>query len=214
MTYKLAIFDMDGTTLDTLEDLYLGVNEVLRKNGMPTHTREEVRSYVGNGIRNLIRKSVPGDCDDIEKILQEYNAWYAVHCNDHTGPYEGILPLLEKLKENGIQCAIVSNKADFAVQTLCERYFQGLIGYGIGEKEGTARKPAPDMVNEALAHFHMNKEDAVYIGDSEVDIRTAENAGMDSIIVLWGFREKEYLKQQGAKVLCEDIAALEKLLIK
>ncbi|MDD6258244.1 MAG: HAD family hydrolase [Erysipelotrichaceae bacterium] len=203
MKYRLVIFDMDGTLLYTLEDLTDALNHALHLNGFPTKTMKEVRSYVGNGIRNEVRCSLPSDTNVSiqQKVYEDFSAYYNVHCNDHTRPYEGILDLLRKLRNDGVLTAVVSNKGDYAVQELDKQYFDGLLDAGVGEREdeGIARKPAPDTVNAVLNKLHTDRKDAVYVGDSEVDIKTALNAHMDSIIVDWGYRDRSDLIKDGAK---------------
>lgn len=201
MAYKLAIFDLDGTILDTLEDLADAVNYALGEHGYPGRTIEEVRRFVGNGIRKLIERAVPAglEKEEIDKVHETFSAYYQQHCADKTRPYEGILPLLKRLRAAGCLTAVVSNKADAAVQPLCRRYYDGLFDYAVGERAGIRRKPDPDSVQEVLRRLQVKAEDAVYIGDSEVDIRTAENAGLDSIIVTWGFRDRTYLESQGGR---------------
>lgn len=201
MRYKLAIFDLDGTILDTLEDLADAVNYALKEHGYPQRTIEEVRRFVGNGIRKLIERAVPTGLTDeeISGVHQTFSAYYQEHCADKTRPYEGILPLLEHLREAGCLTAVVSNKADVAVQPLCQQYYEGLFDYAVGEREGIRRKPAPDAVQEVLRRLQIDAGEAVYIGDSEVDIQTAANAGLESIIVTWGFRDRAYLESQGGQ---------------
>ncbi len=201
MTYKLAIFDLDGTILDTLEDLADATNYALKKHGYPGRTIEEVRRFVGNGIRKLIERAVPAGLgkEEIDRVHETFSDYYQQHCADKTRPYEGILPLLKRLRAAGCLTAVVSNKADTAVQPLCRRYYNGLFDYAVGERPGIRRKPAPDSVQEVLCRLQVNAEEAVYIGDSEVDIQTAENAGLDSIIVTWGFRDRAYLASQGGR---------------
>ncbi len=201
MAYKLAIFDLDGTILDTLEDLADATNFALREHGYPERTIEEVRRFVGNGIRRLIERAVPGELttEEIDGVHNTFSAYYQQHCADKTRPYEGILQLLERLRAAGCLTAVVSNKADAAVQPLCRHYYKGLFDYAVGERAGIRRKPAPDSVQEVLRRLRVDPADAVYIGDSEVDIQTAANAGLDSIIVTWGFRERTFLESQGGR---------------
>lgn len=215
MKYKMAIFDLDGTILDTLEDLADSVNYALEKNELPLRTIEEVRCFVGNGIRNLIDKAVTADTEPevTECVFNDFKEHYTKHCADKTRPYDGILPLLEKLRSQGIKTAVVSNKGDFAVQSLCRDYFPGLFDFAVGERDGIRRKPAPDSVMECLKKFALKTEDAVYIGDSEVDVKTAGNAGMDLIIVTWGFRDEEQLKTEGAEVFAHTMQELEQQLM-
>lgn len=200
MKYKLVIFDMDGTILNTIEDLADALNYALDKSGYPGHTIEEVKQYVGNGIPKLIERGVPAGTDMVStnQVHKDFMEYYQVHCADKTRPYDGIIELIAMLREKGCLTAVVSNKADAAVQELCRQYFDGCFDYAVGDREGIRKKPAPDAVNEVLQHLQITKENAVYVGDSEVDIATARNAKLDSIIVSWGFREVPFLKEQGA----------------
>ena len=209
-THKLHIFDMDGTILDTLEDLKDSLNFALAEASCPTRTLDEVRRFVGNGMQKLIERATPAgsSAEEKEKILASFKAHYKEHCADKTKPYDGILELLCTLREKGCRTAVVSNKGDFAVQELNQQYFAGLMDCAIGEKAGVKKKPAPDSVNEVLKELQIDRQDAVYIGDSEVDIETAKNAGMDCIIVSWGFREREFLKQQGAEMIVDSAEEL------
>jgi len=213
--YKLVIFDMDGTILYTLDDIVNGINHALKKNGLPEKDKEEVRKYIGNGIHYEIENSVPAgtSAEKIDQVFADFNTYYAVHCGDHTNPYDGVIALMKKLHEKNILTAVVSNKGDYAVQNLDKQYFDGLLDAGVGEKNGIRRKPAPDTVNAVLEQLHMKKEDAVYIGDSEVDIDTAKNAGMDSIIVEWGYRDHDFLIAKGAARLVTSVAELERELL-
>ncbi|WP_167956165.1 HAD family hydrolase [Anaerosporobacter faecicola] len=204
MRYALAIFDLDGTILDTLKDLAVTINYALRLHGYPERTMQEVRHFVGNGIRKLVERAVPENATeaDIDQVFQSFTTYYKEHCMDYTKPYEGIMEMLEKLRQAGYKTAVVSNKADYAVKILCEQYFPGAFDAYVGERENVRKKPYPDSVNEVLNNLHVKREDAVYIGDSDVDIETARNASMDHIIVDWGFREHEFLVEHGAKVIC------------
>lgn len=208
--YKLAVFDMDGTILDTLEDLKDSTNFALQKCGYPTRTYDEVRRFVGNGIRKLIERAVPEglSVEKIDRVHEVFTEHYKVHCADKTKAYDGIKPLIEKLRANGVKTAVVSNKADYGVQELCKEYFDGLFDYAIGEREGIRRKPAPDSVNEALRVLGMSKSEAVYIGDSDVDFETAKNAELPCISVLWGFRDEEFLREKGATLFVHDPAEI------
>jgi phosphoglycolate phosphatase len=193
--YKLAIFDLDGTLLNTLYDLADSTNFALTACGFPERTVGEVRQFVGNGIRKLIERAVLPETDAavVEKTLATFKAHYAEHCEDKTEPYDGIIPLLDKLIEKGIAVAVVSNKIDSAVSSLCKKYFSERISISVGDREGKRKKPAPDTIFEVLSTLKIAKEDAIYIGDSEVDIETAKNAGMDCISVTWGFRDIDVL---------------------
>lgn len=191
-----VIFDMDGTLLDTLEDLTDAVNVALEKNGHPTRTREEVRYFVGNGATNLIRKAAPEGAE-IQPIMDVFAEWYGIHCQDKTRPYEGIHEALEELKKD-YPLAVVSNKPDYAVKLISKTLFPSV--YGVGEIQGIPRKPAPDMLYSAMKQIGVEK--CIYIGDSDVDLATARNAGVPCISVLWGFRTKEDLEEAGATVYC------------
>lgn len=208
--YKLAVFDMDGTILDTLEDLKDSTNFALEKCGYPVRTYDEVRRFVGNGIRKLIERAVPEGLtvEQIDRVHEVFTEHYKVHCADKTKAYDGIKPLLEKLRTSGVKTAVVSNKADYGVQELCKEYFDGLFDYAVGEREGIRRKPAPDAVNEALRVLGIDKSEAVYIGDSDVDFETAKNAELPCISVLWGFRDEEFLREKGATLFVRDPAEI------
>ena len=201
MKYQLAIFDLDGTLLDTLEDLADSTNYIMRQYGYPERTITEVRSFVGNGIRKLLERSAPNGTppEEIDRMFEMFKEYYRAHCADKTKPYEGIMEMLDTLQKQGIKMAVVSNKADYAVKALCEQYFCGYFDEAVGERVGIARKPAPDTVNEVLKNLQMDKAQAVYIGDSEVDVQTAQNAEMDCIAVDWGFRDKEVIQKAGAE---------------
>ncbi len=211
MKYKLAIFDLDGTVLDTIDDLADSVNHALTENSLPTRTTAEVCSFVGNGIRSLIERSVPEGTDSAvtDAVFDEFREYYKTHNAVKTRPYDGICDMLHSLKDRGITLAVLSNKADFAVQTLVEMYFPGIFDYVAGEKVGVPRKPAPDAVNAILAELDFDRKEAVYIGDSEVDIKTAANADMDCISVTWGFRDEAKLKDEGASCLARTVSELE-----
>lgn len=214
-TYSAIIFDLDGTLLDTLEDLQKSVNTAMKVCGFPEHSLEEIRNFVGNGLQRLMELSVPNGKENpqFEKALQAFKEDYQIHCNDKTKAYHGVIPLLKKLKEHHIKMAIVSNKPDFGVKKLQEIYFKGLVEAAIGQRESLKRKPAPDMVLEALKELKTEKEKTIYIGDSEVDLATARNAGLSCISVAWGFRSKEFLEQQGATKIVLSVEELEKILL-
>ena len=195
---KTAIlFDLDGTLLDTLEDLKDAVNHTLREKGYPERTLEEVRCFVGNGARKLMELAVPAGAD-AEDALSAFRTYYNAHCQVKTRPYAGIEAVLDTLKQE-YPVAIVSNKPDSAVKTLCADYFPGL--YALGEAADCPRKPAPNMVYRAMEV--LGAEKCIYVGDSEVDVLTAKNAGVPCISVLWGFRNREELVQAGADCFCE-----------
>ena len=202
MKYTLAIFDLDGTILNTLEDLTDSLNVALEKSGYPKRSIEEVRRFVGNGIWKLMERGVPSGTETkaVEQEHRDFTEYDKNHCADKTRPYHGIMELLWTIRKAGCKTAVVSNKADYGVQELCRQYFDGLFDVAVGEREGILKNPAPDSVNEVLKCLQAKKEETVYIGDSEVDIETAANAGIDHMIVEWGFREPEFLKERGAKV--------------
>lgn len=204
-TNKSVIFDLDGTLLYTLEDLKEATNAALRAKGMPECTLDQVRRYVGNGVRMLMVRAVPdGDKNPLfEETFAEFKKYYGEHCLDHTSPYPDIMHMLTELKARGVRTAIVSNKLDSAVKELDERFFDGFMTTAIGEMEGVAKKPSPDMVNLAMKKLQTNTKEAVYVGDSEVDIQTAGNAGLPCISVTWGFRDVEFLRKNGAKTLIQ-----------
>lgn len=195
-----VIFDMDGTLLDTLEDLTDAVNAGLACCNYPARTLDEVRKFVGNGVRVLMTKAVPGGTsqDDLEKCLAAFKKYYSKHSKDKTEPYKGILPLLSSLKERGIKTAVISNKYDNAVQQLCADYFPGKFDAARGERDGVPRKPAPDMIYDILTELNSDREHTIYVGDSEVDVATAHNAGLICAGVTWGFRDRNILEEKGA----------------
>ncbi len=209
--YKAVIFDLDGTLLDTLDDLWSSVNAALQKFSLPIRTREEVRAFIGNGIVKLMqRASGLKEGATFEGVLLEFKQHYGEHCEDKTKPYEGIISMLETLRAKGIQTAVVSNKADFAVKKLAEGYFHGLLQEAIGENEecGIRKKPAPDSLLAVMERLGAGARSTVYVGDSEVDIQTAKNAGVDCISVTWGFKDREFLIENGATVLVDSVDAL------
>ncbi len=212
MTYTTVIFDMDGTILDTLVDMKESINHALTAEGFPARTLDEVRRFVGNGNHKLAERAVPAGTSDekIEAVFQGFHAHYKVHCRDHSAPYEGILSLLERLKAAGVHIAVVSNKADYAVQELCDAYFPTIFDAQAGEKEGIRRKPAPDGVLAVMKTLDADPSSTVYIGDSEVDIETAKNAGLPCISVDWGFRTKDFLLAHGAAEIVESVPELKK----
>lgn len=222
MPYQAVVFDLDGTLLNTLEDLYLSVNRALAAHDLPRRTRDEVRLATGNGIARLIERSVGPDCpaDLREKVFADFKADYGAHSMDRTAPYQGIVEVLDDLRAAGVCLAVVSNKADFAVQGLIATVFPGVFDCVMGENEaaGIRKKPAPDMVWAALDRMGVGHEggsaaagsDAaaaahpfVYVGDSEVDLQTAKNLGCPCIACTWGFRDREWLVSQGAKTLVD-----------
>lgn len=213
MRKNTVIFDLDGTLLNTLEDLRDSVNVIMKRYGWETHSLEQIRSFVGNGIGKLMERSVPGGRENgqFKEAFLAFCEYYTGHCQIKTRPYDGVLDLMRELADNGFRLAIVSNKNDAAVKELNEIYFSKYTKAAIGDRKGARRKPAPDSVYAALEELGSKKEEAVYIGDSEVDYETAKNSGMDCILVSWGFRDREVLKNfEGAVVVdrCEEILEL------
>ncbi len=208
---KTAIlFDLDGTLLNTLGDLHAATNRVLRLFGYPERTLDEVRRFVGNGARRLIEQAIPQGENSADAVLAAFQTYYAANCNDLTAPYAGIPQALEALRQYPL--AVVSNKPDRAVKELAKIYFPGL--YARGESEECRRKPSPDMVFAAMEA--LNATSCIYVGDSEVDVETAKNAGAPCLSVTWGFRERGILEAAGAKCFCHDPrdlpACIEKML--
>ena len=209
--YDTILFDLDGTLLDSLEDMKDSVNYVMRQFGFPEHTLEEVRSFIGNGIRKLIERSVPEgtDAETCESALAMYRAYYNDHCMVKTRPYSGISELLQSLKSDGYRLAIVSNKNEEAVKLMRRHYFDQTIDIAAGQTDSIPKKPDPAMVSAALTALDSSPKRAVYVGDSEVDIQTAKNSGLDCIICLWGFRSEEFLLEHGAEMTVRDAGELE-----
>lgn len=208
--YTTIIFDLDGTLMDSLQDLANSVNYTLDSMNLPQRTIDEIREFVGNGVRMLLVRALQASLHDtqsemnyedlIEDALQCFRNHYTNHCKENTKPYAGVMEMLQSLHDKGYKLAIVSNKPQKGVTILQEDFFSQYVSVAIGENEaaGIAKKPAPDMVIKALEELHEAKEHAIYVGDSDVDIATAQNAGLPCISVLWGFRSKEFLQNHGA----------------
>ena len=204
---KLGIlWDLDGTLLDTLDDLTDATNHVMRRFGYRSHSKDAVRLFVGNGARRLMEQAVPAG-EDVDSALAAFQTYYAAHCQIKTGPYPGIMDALRKLGET-YPMAVVSNKPDAAVKPLCAQYFPGL--YARGESADCPRKPAPDMVFKAMEAIGVEK--CIYVGDSEVDVLTAKNAGVPCLSVLWGFRDRWAMLEAGGSHFCDDPAKLEDII--
>lgn len=203
------LFDLDGTLLNTLEDLTDATNAALRHFGCPQRSMEEVRSFVGNGAERLIRLALPGKDNDpeVSEVLSWYKDFYAAHSQIKTRPYDGVLEALQAVKE-AFPVAVVSNKPDNATKLLCKQYFGDV--FALGESSRCPRKPAPDMVRQAMAAI--GADSCIYVGDSEVDVLTAKNAGVPCLSVLWGFRDRDTLLEAGAEHFCENPADLLKTL--
>lgn len=199
------IFDLDGTLLNSLEDLRVSVNYALFGFKYPKQTLDMVRRNVGNGIEKLMERSLPDGKDNVnyEVCLEIFKEHYKTHMSINTKPYPHIIETLAALKSRGYKLAVVSNKFDAAVKPLCQKYFKSLIDVAIGQSKDTKKKPAPDTVYMALDELESSAETSIYVGDSEVDIQTAKNSGMDCISVSWGFKTKEFLEQNGASVIID-----------
>ena len=213
--YQAVLFDMDGTVLDTLDDLADSVNRSLRQFSLPEVSRFHVSQCLGNGAAYLIRQCLPENTPDalFEQVLAFYKPWYDAHCRVKTQPYAGILPLMEELRAAGVRQAIISNKPDSAVQELAEAFFPGLMDVVIGESPAVRRKPSPDTVLAAAEKMGIPVSGCVYIGDTEVDVETSRNAGMDCITVTWGFRTEEQLRSAGATAIVHTPAELKTRLL-
>ena len=211
-SYSTYIFDLDGTLLDTLGDLAASVNHALHTHGMPERSLDEVRKFVGNGVRKLMERAVPDGADNplFDETFATFRQYYMAHSLDTTRPYDGIPETLAALKARGCHLAVVSNKMMAATQELCHHFFPDTVEVAIGEDEaaGICKKPAADTVIAALKALGVGKEDAVYVGDSDVDIQTARNAGIPCISVLWGFRDRDFLISHGAQTFITHPAEL------
>ena len=206
MRFDTVIFDLDGTILDTLCDLRDSVNFALNNNNLPCRDTQEIRAFVGNGIRLLIERAVPENTDKeiVDKCFVDFKEHYKNNSANSTKPYDGIIDLLHQLKNKGFKLAVVSNKADFAVQSLVEQYFYGVFDFAVGEKEGGRRKPYPDSVFSAMEYLNADKNKTVYVGDSEVDVETASNANVPCIAVTWGFRDKVVLEKLNPEYIIDE----------
>ena len=215
MSYKAVLFDMDGTLLDTLEDLRDSTNHALAQMGYPLRGIEEIRRFIGNGAEKQIRRAVPEGTSEgkIMETLAAFRAYYQDHCQIKTKVYDGLLDVLSELKEKGVKMAVVSNKPDAAVKKLSREYFGDRLDYAIGPSDGVRCKPYPDMAEEALKALGVEKKDAVFVGDSEVDVQTGLNAGLDVIAVSWGFRSREVVIEAGASKIADNASELEKLIL-
>lgn len=199
------LFDLDGTLLNTLDDIWASVNYSLAQNGYPLRSKEEIRSYLGNGAKVLIEKSLPSESrkEAAEKVLNIFRSFYLPHAMDTTSPYQGVPDLLRALKKRGYKTAIVSNKPDTAVQELYQTFFASLIDVAIGELPEIRRKPCPDMLLKAMSQLGSTSEECIYVGDSEVDYQTACNIGLPCVSVSWGFRNRSYLESIGASPIID-----------
>ena len=214
MKYTTIIFDLDGTLLNTLADLAAATNHALTEHKLPQRTTDEVRRFVGNGIHKLIERAVPAytPAELQEAVFASFNRYYKEHCADSTRPYEGVPQLLQQLRTAGCRTAIVSNKADYGVQALAKQYFDGQLDAACGERAGIAKKPAPDMLLAIMQQLKAEPKSTIYIGDSDTDIATASNAGVDCIGACWGFRGRAFLEAHGAKLLAENVGDIWELI--
>ncbi len=215
--YDAVIFDLDGTLLDTLDDLMDAVNHALAQMDFPPRSRAEVNTFVGNGVAKLMERAVPTGTApaDTTRALELFKAYYALHSKDKTAPYPGILETLKALQTGGCKLAVVSNKFDAAVKALAQDYFPGLMDLSAGENEaaGIPKKPHPAMVLKALEALDLPPERAVYVGDSDVDLETARNAGLPCISVTWGFRDRAFLAAHGAVTFIDHPSQLPALIL-
>ena len=216
MSYNTVIFDLDGTLLDTLDDLSDSVNFALSQMNYPLREKSEIRLFLGNGIKNLMKLSVPDGIskEDFDKVFNIFKDYYNVHNQDKTRPYDGVIELMHNLKNRGIKMAIVSNKVQSAVDQLRVKFFSDVIDIAIGDSPDIKRKPEPDSCFKAIKLLESSVDNAVYVGDSEVDLATAESAGLPCITCLWGFRDREFLIEKGAKVFAEIPADIEREVLK
>lgn len=208
--YGAVIFDLDGTLLYTVEDLAEAVNAALAQHGHPRHTVARIERMVGNGVGLLVARALPGgyDAPDYDAVLADFRAYYDRHCMDHTRPYEGVAELLASLHTNGVRTAVVTNKYQAAAEELLGRFFGGNLDTVTGDAPGRPRKPAPDGVEAALAALGVGAAEAVYVGDTEIDLATARNAGLPCVCVSWGYRTEAELRAAGAPAVARSAAEL------
>ena len=214
MKYDAVLFDLDGTVLDTVEDIAGSLNQALENHGFARISTAQAESFLGNGTRRLVELALPEDCPEAvkEEVIEEYRGLYDRFCHEKTRPYRGMVELMKALKAVGVKTAIVSNKPDSMVQTLAAVYYPGVPDVVLGERDGLARKPAPDMVQFALEAIGAEASRSIYVGDTEVDILTARNAGMGCISVPWGFRSREQLEKAGANPIAGTVEELARYL--
>ncbi|NLX64360.1 MAG: HAD family hydrolase [Clostridiaceae bacterium] len=212
--YDTIIFDLDGTLLNTLEDLTDSVNYALELYGYPKRSIEEVREFLGNGVARLIALAVPGGVDDphYKDCLEANKKYYLENMSNKTVPYKGIINLLQQLKKENYKLAVVSNKIDKAVKGLVRKFFGEYVQVAIGDTDNISKKPAPDTVLKALKELNSSPDKAVYVGDSEVDVKTAKNSGIMCVGVTWGFRDRDVLEKEGADFIIEEPMELMKII--
>lgn len=215
MKYQVVIFDLDGTILNTLDDLADSCNYILKKNNFPTHTKEQIKMFVGNGIPKLIERALPQNSSKEmqEKILKEFKEYYNIHSQDKTKPYDGIEDLFRELHSLKIKVAVNTNKNEEIAKFILNQYFPNLIDVVAGGREDTPHKPDPTGVNRILSQLKIQKKQALYVGDSDVDFMTGTNAGIDVVNVGWGFRSKEFLYEHGAKTIFDDASKLKNFIL-
>ena len=212
--YQAVIFDLDGTLLNTLDDLHAAVNHTMSALNHPLRTKDEVRSFVGDGIKELIKRSLPeGNTSDMVPAYDIFCRYYSEHNAQKTLPYAGMVPLVQRLRQSGVQTAVVTNKTDFAANALCDKFFPDCFHTVIGARDNLAKKPSPDGVHQALTQMNVQRAHAVYVGDSDVDFQTAKNAGLDCILVSWGFRDKALLEKLQPLAVADDAKSLQNLLL-
>ena len=213
MKYQAVFFDLDGTVLDTLQNITNAVNHTMLHFGRPEFPAEQIKPHLGWGVDHLMRTLVPElTAEELAEMLAFYRPYYALHTTENVELYEGILPMMETLQRRGLKLAIISNKPDNAVQPLAKRDFQGLVSLAMGETPGIARKPAPDMLVYAADRLKVELSACLYVGDTEVDLQTAKNTGIDCICITWGFRTREVLMQAGAVSIAENANELIRLI--
>ena len=202
--YKLAIFDLDGTILYTIAQLANSLNEARVRSGLEPQDMDDIMAHVGRGVRNLVTWSIgTGEGPLFETVMDNYRSYYNEYCADNTYIYDGLLEVITKLHDEGIKLAVVTNKSDAPAKKLCEHFYPGLFSEVRGHRDGVPHKPDPALVDEVLEALNIKPEDSVYIGDSDVDVKTAKNSGMDHICVTWGYRTREFLSENGAEVLVD-----------
>ena len=202
---KAVVFDLDGTLLNTLTDLAASANRALLQMGRPARTEDEVKSFIGNGARLLCNRLVGLDApaETVDQCLKLFQADYNIHLNDNTAPYPGVIDMLKTLRDNGVACAVVSNKYDAATRAICRLHFGDLIPVAIGEGNGISKKPCPDGTNKALELMGVSAQEALYVGDSDTDVETAHNANLFCVGVTWGFRSRQVLEMAGAESIID-----------
>ena len=202
--YKLAIFDLDGTILYTIAQLANSLNEARVRSGLEPQDMDDIMAHVGRGVRNLVTWSLgTGEGPLFDTVMDNYRGYYIEFCADNTYIYDGLLEVITKLHDEGIKLAVVTNKSDAPAKKLCEHFYPGLFSEVRGHRDGVPHKPDPALVDEVLEALNIKPEDSVYIGDSDVDVKTAKNSGMDHICVTWGYRTREFLSENGAEVLVD-----------